>query len=136
MHDIQNTCVFIYFPISFFVITWSGGWMTKALDCGQRGEGSKLTLDMTLAWWSIASFNKLSIVSLKMKLGIRVMDLMRVCFGFVHNSIHKNIENLKDIIIIVKCTYTIIIWFFLIKLILPCHLVILVIWVILNNHIN
>jgi hypothetical protein len=43
-----------------------------------------------------------------MKLGIRVMDLMRVCFGFVHNSIHKNIENLKDIIIIVKCTYTII----------------------------
>jgi hypothetical protein len=26
----------------------------------------------------------------------------------VHNSIHKNIETLKDIIIIVKCTYTII----------------------------
>jgi hypothetical protein len=89
MQDIQNTCVFIYFPISFFFITWSGGWMTKALDCGQRGEGSKFTLDMPLAWWSIASFNKLSIVSLKMKLGIRVMNLMRMCFGFVHNSIHK-----------------------------------------------
>jgi hypothetical protein len=37
-----------------------------------------------------------------MKLGIRVMDLMRMCFGFVHNSIHKNIEILKDIINIVK----------------------------------
>ncbi len=36
------------------------------------------------------------------------MDLMKMCFGFFHNSIHKNIENLKDVIIIVKCTYIII----------------------------
>jgi hypothetical protein len=43
-----------------------------------------------------------------MKLGIKVMDLMKMCFGLFHNSIHKNIETLKDIIIIVKCTYTII----------------------------
>jgi hypothetical protein len=43
-NDIENSiflpkCVFIYFTMSFFVITWGDSFVVKALECGQKGYG-------------------------------------------------------------------------------------------------
>jgi len=51
MCEIQNIYEFIYFMIlTLFFITWNGGQMVKALDCGQGGEGSSLNLDILWLW--------------------------------------------------------------------------------------
>ncbi len=48
----------IYFVIRIHITTWSGGWMIKALGCGQRGESSNCIFNMlcfvvfvTFPWW-------------------------------------------------------------------------------------
>jgi hypothetical protein len=39
--EIQYIYEFIFFMMTLFFITWNGGQMVKALDCGQGGDIKK-----------------------------------------------------------------------------------------------
>jgi len=48
---ILNIYMFIYFAIINYINSWCDGQIVKTFDCGQRGQGSNPTLDIS-SWWT------------------------------------------------------------------------------------